>query len=170
MRNIIIIGMLLLFSCEKKTPREQESASCKLPYSSYAESPLHPDLLKAWNEFKKEYEQDGLIDTAIYYYFTFYSYKSDSLVGISFKDCKGDYSKSECKGMTNIDGYYVAVLDSENIGKDFYNSKLLIQIDFSVLKCFQDEREEGALSGFAYTIKNNRIARFWGDYFNEKRP
>jgi len=88
----------------------------------------------------------------------FYSFKDDSLVGISFINCEGEGKYPECKGMTNIDGYYVAVLDPENIGKDFYNSNLLIQKDTSKIKCFKYKgKYTGAVTGFAFKIKNNRI-------------
>lgn len=171
MKNIlVIIHLIAFFSCCKNTSTNQNSLPELTDFSidTLVDKPLHTDLSKVWNEFRKEYDKDGIIDTAIYYYFYFYSYDNDSLVGVSFKNCNDKYFETECKGMTNIDGYNIAVLDPENIGKDFYNRNLLIQVDFSKLKCFEDKRKKGALTGFSYRIKNNRIFHFWEDYLNEK--
>jgi len=59
--------------------------------------------------------------------------------------------------MINIDGYYVAV-DPESIGKDFYNSNLLIQKDTSKIKCFKYKGKYiSIVTGLGFKIKNNRI-------------
>jgi len=159
MKNIIIVTCIfLLLSCSKKTSTDQNSSPVLsgLSDSSFEESPIHPDLLKAWNEYRREYEPDGIIDTAIYYFMGFYSYKTDSLFIIFLNYCNGKYTGY--KGMSNIDGYYVAVLDPENIGKDFYNSKLLIQKDTSDFKCIKYEGKYiGSVTSLGFKVKNNRI-------------
>ena len=96
---------------------------------------------------------------------------NDSMCRISFNECGENYIGY--KGMTNIDGHYVAVIDSGNIGKDFYNSKLLMQKDISDFKCYKSKRvkrvngeivfEEGVeieVIGVGFNIKNNRIVRY----------
>ena len=154
---IIITSVFLLFSCSKKAPLEQKQTLSELPYNSFAESPLHPDLLKTWNDYIKVYEPLGVIDTAICYYFEFYNYKNDSILTVSFMDCDGKYSQSECKGMADINGFHVIVLDPKNIGKDFYNSELLIQKDISELKCFKYKYGSNTIANYNFRIKNNRV-------------
>ena len=160
------------------------SVLSELSDSSFV-GPLHSDLLKVWDSYKK-YGMDNIIDTAICYYIGFHSYEEDSLVSISFKNCKGKYP--ECKGIAIIDGYYVAVLDPENIGKDFYNGKLLIQKDISELKCGTSKLVKGKvvggsgyitdeggggivefIHGLCYKLKNNKI-EFSEDYRDEEKP
>jgi len=166
MKIIIITNVFLLFFCCKKTSIDQKTVLYRLPYSSYEESPLHPDLLKAWNMYK-EHGMGGIIDSTICYFMGFHSYMGDSSLGVFFYDCDYKEKYTGCKGMTNIDGFYVAVLDPENIGKDFYNSKLLIQKDISELKCGKSECVKGMIidgdsmeyigCNLAFSIKNNKI-------------
>jgi len=173
MKNIIVITtMFLLLSCSKKTVTDQNlsQALSELSESSYVELPLRPDLLRAWNRYR-EYGMDGVMDTTICYFMGFYSNKKDSLVSVFFNNCEGKYTGY--KGMVKIDGYYVAVLDPENIGKDFYNNNLLMQKGISEFKCFKIKIVNGKviggrsyfldggvvyfISGLFFKIKNNRI-------------
>ena len=162
---IIITCTFFFLSCSKKTSTDQNSSPVLsgLSDSSFEESPLHPDLLKAWNIFTKR--MDDKIDSAMCYIMRFRSYEEDSIVSILFNDCdyKGKYTGY--KGMTKIDDYYIAVLDSENIGKGFYNSKLLINRDISEFKCSKGY----LINGLFFKIKNNKI-EFGGGCLNNDIP
>lgn len=171
MKNIVVITCLvLLLSCCKKASSWQNSLPelSELPDSSYEKLPIRSDLLNAWNEYRKvESGEGGINDTAICYYIYFHRSSRDSLAVFSFIIC--DYIENIIndgyKGMVNIDDYYVAVLDPENIGKDFYNSNLLIQKDIKDLKCVEyvngkiigSGGKSRVMKGISFTIKYNRI-------------
>jgi len=176
---IIIITCIFLLSCSKKASTEQNSSSVlsEVSDSSFINSPLHPDLLKAWDMYR-ESGMDNIIDTTICYFVEFCRNPKDSMALISFNECGKKYIGY--KGMTNIDGYYIAVIDSGNIGKNLYNSKLLMQKDISEFKCFKSKFINGKvvggygfvvgmdfIRGLGFTIKNNRID-FEGTDFTRK--
>ena len=182
MKKIIIISFIFtLLSCSKNTSSKQEASPVlsKLSDSSLAVMPLHPDLLIAWDQYRN-YGMDGIIDTSMCYIIDFFRNPQDSIARISFNNCKRNYVGY--KGMTEIGGYYVAIMDPDNIGKDLYNTNLLTQKDISDFKCYNSKivngkvvggsgfvEEVGFIIGLSFKIKNNRI-EFIEDHFDGTIP
>lgn len=180
MKSLTVISCIcVLLSCCRNTPTDKDSQPILTELSdSLPVTPLHPDLLKAWNRYR-ERGMGGINDTSICYFMGFHSFKKDSFVSLFFKDCGDNGKYVGYKGMTNIDGYYVAVLDFENIGKDFYNNKLLIQKNIDEFKCGKSDCISGRIiagdsitligCNLSFKIINNRI-KFRRDHLNQDIP
>jgi len=62
---------------------------------------------------------------------------NDTIVFISQYNCKDDIKK--LKGVCVYDSSYVGIVDNENVGMFFYNSKCLIELDLNKFDCDTSE-------------------------------
>jgi hypothetical protein len=135
----LYIFLFISFVCCKNTTTENMLNDSDIISNK---EKLHVDLLKELEYFRKEdagfsgYE-NSITNIGLCYTMEFLREKEDSIVIISYKMCNKDYIGY--KGILDFIDYYVAILDSDNIGLYFYDNESIINIKIEELKCINSD-------------------------------
>jgi hypothetical protein len=135
----LYVFLFISFVCCKNTTTESKLNNSD---SISNRKKLHVDLLKELEYFRKEdagyngYE-NSITNIGLCYTMEFLREKGDSIVIISYKMCNKDYIGY--KGILDFMDYYVAILDSDNIGSYFYDNESMINMKIEEAKCINSE-------------------------------
>lgn len=84
--------------------------------------------------------------------------QKDTVIFISFFNCKFKEDYIGYKGVLAIDNYCVIIMDEQNVGSKFYDPQKLIDIPLDALHCIDDTFRTAKV----FKIKNNKL-REWGN-------